>query len=38
VRQIDAIAKRGNQALHQELATTFRLRRSAASWVVESIR
>ena len=37
VRQIDVVTNRGNQTLHQASATTFKLRRSASSWMIESM-
>jgi len=37
VRQIDVVTSRGNQTLHQASATTFKLRRSAGSWVIDSM-
>jgi hypothetical protein len=37
VRQIDQIAKRANQPNHQAVGTTFKLRRSGGSWVIENV-
>jgi hypothetical protein len=37
VRQIEAVVKRGNQLQRNARPTTFKLRRSGGSWVIESV-
>ena len=37
VRQIDQVVTRGNQTFHQASATTFKFRRAAGSWVIDSV-